>query len=122
MPLCDALRDLVAFAQFKHVKNTYRGVSILVNLQVSACNFTKINIRPWVFFTFFKLYKCYQIVQSATLFPQILGYFVLSDLLSQQISRLFQSPMMALLSGQHVVIPSFDLFLLLIFVLYRLYS
>ena len=26
-----------------------------------ACNFTKINTPPWVFFTFFKLYKCYQI-------------------------------------------------------------
>ena len=31
-----------------------------------ACNFTKINSPPWVFFTFFKLYKCYQIAQRIT--------------------------------------------------------
>ena len=29
--------------------------------QASACKFTKINTAPWVFFTFFKLYKWYQI-------------------------------------------------------------
>ena len=27
-----------------------------------ACNFTKINTPPWVFFMFFKLYKCYQML------------------------------------------------------------
>ena len=32
----------------------------------SACNFTKINTPPWVFFTFFKLYKWYQIAQRTT--------------------------------------------------------
>ena len=31
-----------------------------------ACNFTKINIPPWVFFTFFKLCKWYQIARSST--------------------------------------------------------
>ena len=31
-----------------------------------ACNFTKINTPIWVFFTFFKLYKWYQIVQRIT--------------------------------------------------------
>ena len=31
-----------------------------------ACNFTKINTPPWVFFTFFKLHKCYQIAQCIT--------------------------------------------------------
>ena len=30
----------------------------------NACNFTKSNTPPWEFFTFFKLYKWYQIVQS----------------------------------------------------------
>ena len=30
----------------------------------SACNFTKSNTPPWVFFTFIKMYKCYQIVQN----------------------------------------------------------
>ena len=32
------------------------------------CNFTKSNIRPWVFFTLFKLYKWYQIEQRITYF------------------------------------------------------
>ena len=31
-----------------------------------ACNFTKINTPPWVFFTFLKLYKWYQIAQRIT--------------------------------------------------------
>ena len=34
----------------KNVKNTHGGVLILVKLQASACNFTTINTRPWVFF------------------------------------------------------------------------
>ena len=46
---------------FKNVKSTHGGVLILVKLQASACNFTKINFLPWVFVTFFKLYKWYQI-------------------------------------------------------------
>ena len=32
--------------------NTHGGVSILVKLQAKACNFTKTNTPPWVFFTF----------------------------------------------------------------------
>ena len=51
------------FTKLKNVKNTHEGVSILVKLQAKVCNFTKINSPPWVFFTFFKLYKCYQIAQ-----------------------------------------------------------
>ena len=35
-------------------------------MQAETCNFTKINTPPWVFFTFFKLLKCYQIVQRIT--------------------------------------------------------
>ena len=51
----------------KNVKNTTRGgVSLLVKLQASACNFTKSNTRPRVFFTFLKLYKCYQTAQRIT--------------------------------------------------------
>ena len=46
----------------KNVENTHRGVLLLV----VACNFTKSNTPPWVFFTFFKLYKWYQIVQCIT--------------------------------------------------------
>ena len=48
------------------MKNIHGGVLILVKLQSSACNFTKINTPPWVFFTFFKLYEWYQIAQSTT--------------------------------------------------------
>ena len=47
----------------KNVENTHGGKLILVKLQASACNFTKINTPPWVFFTFFKLYKWCQIAQ-----------------------------------------------------------
>ena len=50
----------------KNVKKKHEGVLTLVKLQASACNFTKINIPPWVFFTFFKLYKWYQIAQHIT--------------------------------------------------------
>ena len=50
----------------KNVKNTHRGVLILVKLQASACTFTKINTLPWVFFAFFKLYKCEQIAHRIT--------------------------------------------------------
>ena len=45
------------------LKNIHGGVLILVKLKALACNFTKINTPPWVFFTFFKLYKWYQIAQ-----------------------------------------------------------
>ena len=31
-----------------------------------ACNFSKSNSSPWVFFTFYKLYKWYQIKQRTT--------------------------------------------------------
>ena len=50
----------------KKMKKTHGGVLILVKLQAEACNFTKINTPAWVFFTFFKLYKCYQIAQRIT--------------------------------------------------------
>ena len=39
---------------------------LLAKLQTSAWNFTKSNTPPWVFFTFFKSYTWYQIVQSLT--------------------------------------------------------
>ena len=45
--ICDALRDLVPFLQFKNVKNTHGGVLLLVK-----CYFL-------VFFTLFKMYKWY---------------------------------------------------------------
>ena len=36
----------------KNVKNTHGGVLLLAKLQAEACNFTKSNTPPWVFFTF----------------------------------------------------------------------
>ena len=59
LSMCDALRDLVPFVQFKK-REKHGGVLLLVKLQ-AFCNFTKSNTPPWVFFTFFKLYKWYQI-------------------------------------------------------------
>ena len=37
----------------KNMKNTHGGVLHLVKLQVEACNFTKSNTSPWVFFTLY---------------------------------------------------------------------
>ena len=54
--ICDALRDLVPFVQFKkREKHLWRSVT-----------FTKINTPPWMFLTFFKLYKWYQVAQRTT--------------------------------------------------------
>ena len=54
--------------KLKSVKNTHGGLLILVKLQVEACNFTKTNTPPWVFFTFSKLYKWCQTAQRITFF------------------------------------------------------
>ena len=51
------------FYNLKNVENSHGGVLLLVKLQ-KAYNFTKSNTPPWMFFMFFKLYKCYQIAQS----------------------------------------------------------
>ena len=48
----------------KNMKNIHGGVLLLV--QAEACNFTNSNTPPWMFFTFFKLYKWYQIAQRIT--------------------------------------------------------
>ena len=68
--ICDALRDLVPRVQLKiNMKSTNGVVILLVKWQASVCNFSsKIIIPPRVFFTFFKLRKWYQIVQSITYF------------------------------------------------------
>ena len=63
--ICGALRDLLPFVQFKkREKLPCRSVNF--NCRLEAYNFTKINTPPWVFFTFFKLYKWYQIAQHIT--------------------------------------------------------
>ena len=53
---------------FKNVKNTRGGVLLLVKLQASVYDFNKSNTSPWVFFTFVKLYKWCQMVQSVSYF------------------------------------------------------
>ena len=58
--ICYHLHNLI------NLKNTPGGVLILVNLQAEACNLTKTNTPPWVFFTFFKLSKWNQISRSIT--------------------------------------------------------
>ena len=51
MIICGAVRDLVSIVQFKkRKKHQWRS--------------TKSNTPPWVFFTFLKLYKWYQIAQN----------------------------------------------------------
>ena len=48
--------DLVPFVQVKNrEKHPWKSV-----------NFNKVNTPPWLFFTFFKLYKWYQIAQRIT--------------------------------------------------------
>ena len=62
--ICDALLDLISFEQIKkREKHSWRSVQIR---RLKACNLTKSNTSPWVFFTFFKLYKWYQIGQNTT--------------------------------------------------------
>ena len=56
---CDGLRDLASFAKFKNVKNTHGRVLLFVKFQALPCTFTKCNTLPWMFFTFYKLYKWY---------------------------------------------------------------
>ena len=54
----DVLRDLVPFVRFKKLeKHPYRSVT-----------FTKSNTPPWVFFTFFKLYRWHQITENVSNF------------------------------------------------------
>ena len=65
--ICDALRDLVSFVQFKNRKNTDGGVALFVKLQAKACNLTKSNTSPWVFFTFLKLFKWYKLRKATHL-------------------------------------------------------
>ena len=80
LPL-DIFHNMRRFARFgtiwsilKNMKNTNRGLLLLVQLQSEACNFTKSNTPSWVFFTFLKFYKWYQIVQSISYFQTIPSY------------------------------------------------
>ena len=62
------LRDLVTFVRFKkREKHPQKSINFSKVAGFLACNFTKSNIPPWVFFTFFKLnkwYKCITIMMT----------------------------------------------------------
>ena len=64
----NAFRDLVPFAQFKkREKHWWRSVTFSrVLFLAEACNSTKSNILPFLFFTFKELYKWYQMAESIT--------------------------------------------------------
>ena len=66
---------------FKNVKNTHGGVLFSVKLQTEACNFTKSNTTPWVFFTFLKLCKWYQIAQTINTSVTSMDVFLMSLLI-----------------------------------------
>ena len=77
---CDSFRDSVPFTQFKkREKHLWRS-----KLQSLACNFTKSNTPPWVFFMFFKLHKCYQIVQSVSYNTQMIMMNSLGEIVDRQ--------------------------------------
>ena len=63
--VCTSNIHLWCFAIWYHlynlqnVKKTYGGMLLLVKLQDSVCKFTKSKMTPWMFFSFFKLYKWY---------------------------------------------------------------
>ena len=62
--MCDAWRDLVPIVQFKK-REKHPEKNVTSSKVTFLLNVTKSNIPPWVFFTFFKLYK-YQFAQSIT--------------------------------------------------------
>ena len=64
--LSDVLRNLVQFLRFKkREKHAWRSVT-----------FGKSNTPSWMFFTFFKLYKWYQIAQNITYISGMFNPFV----------------------------------------------
>ena len=58
--------DAFSFAISPVPARIIRSYLLLVKLQPSACNVTKSNTPPCLFFTFFKSYKLYQMTQSIT--------------------------------------------------------
>ena len=61
---------LVKLQAFSGIRTEYREMRSIspysVRMRGKAYSFTKSNTPPWVFFTFFKLYKWYQIAQHMT--------------------------------------------------------
>ena len=64
--ICDALSNLVPSVQFKkREKHLWRSVNFN-KVAGFSLQLTKINTPPWVLFTYFKLYRWYQIAQRTT--------------------------------------------------------
>ena len=86
----------------RNVKNILGGVLLSVEFQTFACNFTKSNTPPWVFSTYFKLHKWYNIAQSVTYYypyyPYIHECFEMfcSERRSHSLSKIHQKLMYAL--------------------------
>ena len=83
------------FYNLKNVENTQGGVLLLV-----ACNSAKSNTPPWVFFTFFKLYKWYNGTKSRNASYQCIQGFVVA---SQQIFTCLKSTVEILEKGVEYV-------------------
>ena len=66
------------FYNLKNVKNIHGVVLLFVKLPAKASNFGKSSTLLWVFFTFFKLYIWYQIVQRITYAIYNLSRFLMS--------------------------------------------
>ena len=95
MFICDVLRDLLPFLQFKK-----RGKYPRRRLLLVACNSAKSNTPPWVFFTFFKLYKWYNGTKSRNASYQCIQGFVVA---SQQIFTCLKSTVEILEKGVEYV-------------------
>ena len=72
----------------KKLKNTHGGVLFLVKYQGEACNFTKTNAPPWVFFSFFKLCKWHQIAQRA-IYMEFLSNCLVSNFIFPVLVNIF---------------------------------
>ena len=57
---------MVAQIKLTHKEGVDSFIRMIYNFEKGYSEFAKINTPPWVFFTFFKLYKWYQILQRTT--------------------------------------------------------
>ena len=65
--MCDALNDLVPFVRFKKREtHPWGSVTFSGRMKPLKAAVNKSSTPLWVFFTFFKLYKWYQIAQSVS--------------------------------------------------------
>ena len=71
----------------KNVKSTHGEVLLLAKLQAQVCKFAESNTPPWVFFTFFKLYKWSKISQSITTNALILVFIVKILIINQLVLK-----------------------------------